>query len=304
MDDFEILPIEHLEPSNVLQVINEAFSHQRTADWYRWKHIEGPWGASIGVAAVDSSGPIGVRLLLPWCFTFRGAPVLAHRATEAATVPRAQGRGVFTALNRWMMEQVSTNLLFSTPNHKSRDGYLKLGWQVIARSRHVWEFGPLGKPESDPMTCGSSEVPRTAWDDTALTWRADDRSGLQYRHLPLSRRIGSASPQPENPDRPGFSSIVRYRLVRSRGVNVVFPLVGPPPEAPSGTARRLLVASRSMAMMRPESQAAYARRHMVQAYRGESLLVGWTPRGTSLPGAQSRTWGVAPWSAADLEGVI
>lgn len=276
---FEIMPLDALDPADVVDVINAAFGKQESLDWYQWKHRDGPWGPSIGVGAVDEHGLIGVRLLLPWTIAGRDGTTRAYRATEAATVPRAQGRGVFSALNRWMMETLPGDLLFSTPNHLSRGGYLKLGWQQIAQVPHLWEVLPARRGPSAPRT--TADVLRTPWDRPSLRWRADPRCRHRYTVL-----------------EDGEVGLV-YREVRRRGVRGVAPLAHFGTDLPDPDLwREMLGRERARFLLRPASQPSPWVTHR-RVTRGSSLLVAWLPPEWSPAAFEN-----APWTQADLEAVI
>jgi hypothetical protein len=283
---FEIVNVAELSTGQLLEVINTAFGRSATADWYRWKHHEGPWGPSVGVAAVDRRGPIGIRLLLPWRLRRGEATFTGHRATEAATVPRAQGRGVFTALNRWMMEEVASDLIFSTPNLNSRGGYLKLGWQEIARVPHRWEVA--WKPRSDAVVQSTPrDVLRTDWDRDALQWRNDPRSGHDYQ----AARADDA--------------VLYYRVLRRWRVPVVAPMgsLGDP-EQQAHLWREMLARTQARLVLRPASQPAPEPHPRLALERGESLVLGWWSGSSALALEDAGVANSIPWSAADIEGVI
>lgn len=285
MNSFEIVNIAELSTSQVLDVINTAFGRSESTDWYEWKHREGPWGPSIGVVAVDRSGPIGVRLLLPWRLRLGGTALSGHRATEAATIPRAQGQGVFTALNRWMMEEVQTDLIFSTPNLNSRGGYLKLGWSEIARVPHRWELP--AKPRSGTVIRPTPEgTLRTDWDLGALRWRSDPRSGHLY-DVAVSG-----------------DDVLYYRVFRRRGIRVVAPLasLGDPAQLALLWAE-MLARTRARILLRPATQPVPEPPPRLAVQRGESLVLGWNS-GRGLLKLSDEVTSSVPWSAADIEGVM
>lgn len=283
---FEIVDITELSTSQILRVISTAFGRNTTADWYRWKHSEGPWGPSVGVAAVDSSGPIGVRLLLPWRLRRGEATFTGHRATEAATVPRAQGRGVFTALNRWMMEELQSDMIFSTPNLNSRGGYLKLGWREIARVPHRWEVA--SKPRRDAvMPSIPPDVLHTDWDQRALRWRSDPRSGHGYRAAKSD------------------NAVLYYRVLTRWRMPVAAPMasLGDPAQL-THLWREMLVQTRARLVLRPATQPAPDPQTRLAVRRGESRVLGWSLDTSPIAREDSRLADSAAWSAADIEGVI
>lgn len=285
---FDIVPIGQFPAADLVDVVNRAFGRHESVEWFRWKHLEGPWGPSIGAVAIDHVGPIGLRLLLPWGFRLGDDMLLGHRATEAATIPRAQGQGVFTALNAWMMNQVETDLIFSTPNEKSRGGYMKLGWEVIARVPHRWEVAlRVETPEAADIR--PREALRTDWDRQALVWRSDPRCRHRYSEATDS----------------GRGSSVFYRMVSGRWPRTVAPLGVAGTRAGIADAwNRMLRDTRARIVLRPSSQPTPSRSQRAGWTRGVSLVVGWIPPGSRLAGGGQRSLQQAPWTAADLEGVI
>jgi hypothetical protein len=76
-------------------------------------------------------------VFLRWEFRLpSGATRRAVRAVDTATHPDWQGRGIFTRLTMGALpdlEHQGVDMVFNTPNDKSRPGYLKMGWQQIGR---------------------------------------------------------------------------------------------------------------------------------------------------------------------------
>lgn len=98
---------------------------------FRWKHFENAFGPSLILVADDGSNLLAVRPFMQWEFDDGQRRVTAARAVDTATLPAAQGRGLFTALTRSGLDQLETRgvgLVFNTPNDKSLPGYLKMGW--------------------------------------------------------------------------------------------------------------------------------------------------------------------------------
>ncbi len=107
------------------------------ASFLRWKHLENPFGeSSIGIA-LDGRRVVGFRAFLRWEFVAPdGRVVRAVRAVDTATDPDHQGRGIFTRLTLEAIEELpelGVELIFNTPNEKSRPGYRKMGWREVGR---------------------------------------------------------------------------------------------------------------------------------------------------------------------------
>jgi GNAT superfamily N-acetyltransferase len=206
MSSFEVEPLTDDDVDEAIAVINAAFGFDRDDDWFVWKHRQGPWGPSSGLVARDGRGIAGVRVLLPWRFRGPAGTLDAYRAVEAATAPRAQGRGVFSLLNRHIMERATDagpTMLFSTPNANSRGGYAKLGWSWLSPVPHVWRpvrprrwrVSLLESEDAIARYQGGPPPGRIAtdWSPAALTWRLDPRSGHRYEVIAAGeRRAGVA----------------------------------------------------------------------------------------------------------------
>jgi GNAT superfamily N-acetyltransferase len=106
------------------------------ATFFRWKHVDNPFGRSPAWIALDGDRVVGLRVLLRWEFDRPGGGARAVRAVDTATDPGYQGRGIFSALTRRAIEELTVegvHFIFNTPNDQSRPGYLKMGWQVVGR---------------------------------------------------------------------------------------------------------------------------------------------------------------------------
>src|SRR5687768_5693479 len=121
------------------QTVGETFASRKTADFWRWKHADTPFGPSYAVCAWDDSAHeiAGFRTLMWWSFRDRsGAAQRAVRAVDTATHPSHQRRGIFSALTHYAIDDLEGQgvaFIFNTPNTNSLPGYLKMGWRTVAR---------------------------------------------------------------------------------------------------------------------------------------------------------------------------
>lgn len=108
---------------------NEAF--------FRWKHLENPYGPSPMWIAEAGGRPVGLRTMMRWRFRGPGgATVEAVRAVDTATHPEHRGRGIFRRLTLGAVDaltEAGVGFVFNTPNDASRPGYLSMGWHVAGR---------------------------------------------------------------------------------------------------------------------------------------------------------------------------
>jgi GNAT superfamily N-acetyltransferase len=302
MSSFEVEELTDNDVDEAIAVINAAFAFERDDDWFVWKHRQGPWGPSSGVVARDERGIVGVRVLLPWRFRGPAGSLDAYRAVEAATAPRAQGKGVFSLLNRHLMERVAAagpTVLFSTPNANSRGGYAKLGWSWLSPIPHVWRpvrprrwRGPLIEDAEAIVSYRAGSRPariETDWSPAALAWRLDPRSGHRYEVIS------------DGEHRAG----VAFRRLRISRVPALLPLLNWGQEH----ARRRLLAeaarrTRSPALLDTDEPGGAPASMTRGLPRGGSLLAVWPTPSLSQddwPFVDVHHWRVG---FADLENVL
>src|SRR5688500_17576198 len=66
--------------------------------YWRWKHIENPFGVSPVLLAIEAGTIIGVRAFMRWAWSRGETRLEAVRAVDTATHPDFQGRGIFRKL--------------------------------------------------------------------------------------------------------------------------------------------------------------------------------------------------------------
>jgi GNAT superfamily N-acetyltransferase len=146
------------DEASVLELLTVALgpgpAGSRTTEFFRWKHLDNPFGPSLMLVAEDKGRIVGLRAFMRWRFRSGSESVRAVRAVDTATHPDHQGRGIFSRLTREALEALreDTDLVFNTPNEKSGPGYLKLGWRpvgnlgVSVRPRMTARPGRSGPP--------------------------------------------------------------------------------------------------------------------------------------------------------------
>jgi GNAT superfamily N-acetyltransferase len=135
----EVRPFAAGDEAAVLELLGAALgggpAGQRPSGFFRWKHLDNPFGPSFMLVAEADGRLIGLRALMRWRFAIGSQTIRAARAVDTATHPDYQGMGVFSRLTRAALEAVGgeVDLIFNTPNGKSGPGYLKLGWREVGR---------------------------------------------------------------------------------------------------------------------------------------------------------------------------
>ena len=162
------LAIREYEEANepaVLELLQASLGwvpNDQYGRFFTWKHRENPFGRSPAWVAVDGARIAGFRIFLRWEFELRGATVRAVRAVDTATHPDYQGRGIFSRLTLHAIDALRADgvgFIFNTPNDQSRPGYLKMGWQPVAR------LPVLARPRSlgSLLAVARARVPAEKW---------------------------------------------------------------------------------------------------------------------------------------------
>ncbi|MGQ0568271.1 MAG: GNAT family N-acetyltransferase, partial [Armatimonadota bacterium] len=145
--------IRDFEPSDQPQVVDllrrvldRPGPHVHDDAYFRWKHLENPFGSSIMYVAEADRRVIGFRAIMRWRLEAGGRIVEAGRPVDTVTDPSCRRQGVFSSLTKTALgrlEQLGITVLFNTPNEQSLPGYLKMGWTPIGRAtRDVLIGGP------------------------------------------------------------------------------------------------------------------------------------------------------------------
>jgi GNAT superfamily N-acetyltransferase len=104
--------------------------------YWRWKHIENPFGRSPVLLCWEGNDLIGVRAFMRWEWISRGQVYQGVRAVDTATHPDHQGKGIFKKLTLSLVSYCKDrgfDFVFNTPNGQSKPGYIKMGWEEAGR---------------------------------------------------------------------------------------------------------------------------------------------------------------------------
>lgn len=124
---------------NIITLLKSSLGESlmpKSEDYWQWKHIDNPFGASPVWVAEEEGQLIGVRAFMQWSWQKEGKVYRAIRAVDTATDPRHQGKGIFKKLTLGLLEQCKAegiDLVFNTPNNQSKPGYLKMGWEEAGK---------------------------------------------------------------------------------------------------------------------------------------------------------------------------
>ncbi|MCU0358612.1 MAG: GNAT family N-acetyltransferase [Cyclobacteriaceae bacterium] len=115
--------------------LGESLMPKSEAFW-RWKHIDNPFGKSPVLLAFEGNQLIGVRAFMRWEWKQGNTLYKAVRAVDTATHPEHQGKGIFKKLTLQLVDQCrkeGVHFIFNTPNKSSKPGYIKMGWRELGK---------------------------------------------------------------------------------------------------------------------------------------------------------------------------
>jgi GNAT superfamily N-acetyltransferase len=137
----------------VLEVLQAAFGQWprdiqgvAPSEFFRWKHMAGPFGPSILLAAEADGAVIGFAAYMPWRFRANGQILATMRGVDFAVHPSHRRRGASVALIQTAVSHFSGDVAFvwSNPNEQIRPGSLRSGRRQVGRFPHfVRPRGPL-----------------------------------------------------------------------------------------------------------------------------------------------------------------
>ncbi len=137
--------------------LGEQFMPKSEKFW-KWKHLNNPFGPSPILLAIESGNIIGVRAFLKWELQNQEQTYHGYRAVDTAIHPEHQGKGLFTSLTISLLEKIEgeeNGYIFNSPNQSSLPGYLKMGWKK-------WGKLPL-KIQLTPNFRKPTHLPDTDW---------------------------------------------------------------------------------------------------------------------------------------------
>lgn len=173
--DFEPMPLDTVNPTRrlaepatgirlyeaddevgVIELLQAAFGRWPqtieglpAAEFFRWKHLENPFGQSVMLVAADEDGEVqGFISYLRWRLRTPSADFEALRVVDLAVRPGSRRRGLFVDLGRegpsHFPEEIA--LTFSIPNRLAKPGGSKLGPTEVGALRRYLRprHGALG----------------------------------------------------------------------------------------------------------------------------------------------------------------
>ena len=116
----------------VVALIRRNLNSEYSESILRWKHLESPFGKSVGLVALDGGKIVGVVFAALYKFqNSTGENISAIRFFDACTNPDQRGKGIFKTLMKMGFEICKNEIdfSFSNPNKASLKGHIRVGYE-------------------------------------------------------------------------------------------------------------------------------------------------------------------------------
>ena len=251
---------------------------QRTPELFRWKHIDNPFGPSVMLVAEVDETVVGLRAFMRWELDCGGDTIQCGRAVDTATHPDYLRRGIFRLLTMEALDvarDVGLQLIFNTPNERSRPGYLKMGWSDVGPIRVLVRPHPTrllrGRHESFPSLDELVPMAIPFESDSRLGaeidgWGPADESNQGGLHTPRStsylrwRFAGHPTARYGAVLSSSGAAVLRANLRKGRSELVISDALGPNPTEAVRSAVRISKADYDVAAFPPGSPGRRAAR--------------------------------------------
>lgn len=175
----------NIDIPDAVNLIKKGLDTEYTETFFRWKHLENPFGESYGLVAIDQGKIVGLRMFMFWKFINKKQNKIhtSIRPVDTVVDNNYRGKGLFKQLTLKGLEECKGeyDLIFNTPNENSLPGYLKMGWKKIpANSFYLGVFNFLffnSKTELNQFSSNlnlNSDGWETEKSDSFLRWRYKD----------------------------------------------------------------------------------------------------------------------------------
>jgi hypothetical protein len=148
---FEVRGFEARDGPGVLDLLQATFGDWprdiqgiAPSEFFRWKHVDGPFGPSKLLVAEANDSVIGFLAYMPWRLLARGQVLSTMRGVDLAVHRSYRRRGVSMAMRAEANPPSDVAFIWSTPNEQSHPGGLKAGRRdVLSLPRFVRPCGRL-----------------------------------------------------------------------------------------------------------------------------------------------------------------
>jgi GNAT superfamily N-acetyltransferase len=134
----KVRPFQAKDEPGVLEVLAAAFGRwprdiqsASPSEFFRWKHMAGPFGSSTLIVAEADGAIIGCHAYMPWRLRVSGRVLATMRGVDLAVHPSYRRRGVSMAMRAAATFPDDAAFMWSNPNKQNRPGAHKAGMRAV-----------------------------------------------------------------------------------------------------------------------------------------------------------------------------
>lgn len=101
-------------------------------DYYLWKYAP-PAGKAKIATVFEGDAMVAANAMIPLLIKRGNSLIKGWQSCDTATIPKARGKGYFSACLQALKEEIAANqIFFGFPNKNSQHGFIKIGWEEKA----------------------------------------------------------------------------------------------------------------------------------------------------------------------------
>lgn len=140
----EIRLLKHSEEKEkLLDLFRASFGNSMSAEHWDWKYLQNPLNLPEPevIVAVENGKIVGARPFLLAEMWLGNEKVKTAQHCDTMVHPDYQGRGIFNQMGKFAIQCLKDNgyaLSYGFPNPKSRPGFLKQGYRIVAETEDMF----------------------------------------------------------------------------------------------------------------------------------------------------------------------
>ena len=162
MGEYVIREYESSDRDDFVSLFADVFGGEASMEWFEWKYEENPYTDGVEMFVAEHDGDlVGARPFFPLEMSIGGDRHLGFPLADTMVHPEHRRQGLFTRMNNAAIERhedSDVTYFFNFPNHNSRPGYLKLGWEIVAEPRTYYRLQNPGKIVEERFESGAASI--------------------------------------------------------------------------------------------------------------------------------------------------
>lgn len=185
---FEVRAFDADDEPGVIELLQAAFgewpSDMQSAtpvEFFRWKHMAGPFGPSNLIVALADGIVIGCHAYMPWRLSVGGRILFTMRGVDLAVHPSYRRLGVSMAMRHAATFPHDAAFMWSNPNKQNRPGARKAGMRAVGNLPRFVQPGEALRRTVGQASAHRSKTPtdlRVEAETVAQTLRDGPRASL------------------------------------------------------------------------------------------------------------------------------